>query len=105
MEWDKTLMGPIADQLGVEQGGVNSDRFYKLCNNNQLSTAQQSGLGVNIGSGIISAIGQADDTVLLSHSLHQLSGLLHLTVEHCHNYHVELVPEKTKLLVFSHSKE
>ena len=23
-EWDKQLMGPIADEVGVEQGGVNS---------------------------------------------------------------------------------
>ena len=28
VEWNKTLMGPILDKLGVEQGGVNSDRLY-----------------------------------------------------------------------------
>ena len=37
-------MGPIVDKLGVEQGGVNSDKIYKLCNNVKLSTAQKSGL-------------------------------------------------------------
>ena len=36
-EWDKTLMGPIQDTRGVEQGGVNSDYYYKLTNNGLLS--------------------------------------------------------------------
>ena len=27
-EWDRQLMGPIADRIGVEQGGVSSDIFY-----------------------------------------------------------------------------
>ena len=62
MEWDKVLMGPIVDTIGVEQGGVNSDRLYKLCNNVQLTTAQLSGLGVHLGDIIVSSIGQADDT-------------------------------------------
>ena len=39
VEWDKVLMGPIEDSLGIEQGGVNSNKIYKLCNNHQLSTA------------------------------------------------------------------
>ena len=39
VEWDKCLMGPIKDLLGVEQGGVLSDRLYKLANNEQLSVA------------------------------------------------------------------
>ena len=64
-EWDKVLMGPILDRLGVEQGGVNSDKLYKLCNNVQLTTAQSSGLGVNLGSAVVSSIGQADDTALI----------------------------------------
>ena len=58
VEWDKVLMGPILDKLGVEQGGVNSDKIYKLCNNVQLSTAQKSGLGLDLGSVLVSAIGQ-----------------------------------------------
>ena len=57
IEWDKSLMGPIADRLGVEQGGVNSDKTYKLCNNVQLTTAQESGLGVDLGSVVVSAVG------------------------------------------------
>ena len=42
VEWDKCLMGPINDKLGVEQGGCLSDRLYKLTNNEQLSMAQDS---------------------------------------------------------------
>ena len=33
VEWDKTIMGPIFDQQGVEQGGPNSSEEYKLYNN------------------------------------------------------------------------
>ena len=73
------MMGPIADTLGVEPGGVNSEKIYKLCKNVQLSTSQMSSFGVNLVSNVISSIGLADDTVLLSDSLSKLSGLLHLT--------------------------
>ena len=103
VEWDKVLMGPIDDKLGVEQGGVNSDRIYKLCNNVQLNTVQRSGLGVNLGDVVVSSIGQADDTVLISDCIVKLYGLLHLAVSYCKQYHVELVPEKTKLVAFCHN--
>ena len=66
VEWDKCLMGPICDLLGVEQGGCLSDRLYKLVNNEQLSVAQQSKLGLDIFNVGVSAIGQADDSCLLS---------------------------------------
>ena len=100
VEWDKVLMGPINDTIGVEQGGVNSDRIYKLCNNVQLKTAQMSRLGVDMGAVVVSSVGQADDTALVSNCLTKLAGLLHLAVEYCKNYHVELVAEKTKLLAY-----
>ena len=48
-QWGTTIMGPITDKLGLEQGAVNSDRLYKLCNNSQLQEAQDSGLGIDIG--------------------------------------------------------
>ena len=79
-QWETTIMGPIFDKLGLEQGAVNSDRLYKLCNNSQLLEAQQSGLGVNLRGVHVSAIGQADDVVLLANSPTQLACLLHLTV-------------------------
>ena len=101
IEWDKVLMGPISDKLGVEQGGVNSDKIYKLCNNIQLSEAQRSELGVDLGAAVVSSIGQADDTVLISDCLVKLYCLLHLAVQYCEKYHVELVPEKTMLLAFA----
>ena len=66
VEWDKTLMGPISDLLGVEQGGCLSDRLYKLANNEQLSVAQDSGLGLDLNGIIVSSIGQANDTCLIS---------------------------------------
>jgi hypothetical protein len=57
-EWSKALKGPIRDFLGIEQGGVNSDRLYKLANNDQLNVAQLSNLGIDLGTSIISCIGQ-----------------------------------------------
>ena len=101
VEWDKCLMGPICDLLGVEQGGCLSDRLYKLVNNEQLSVAQQSKLGLDIFNVGVSAIGQADDSCLISDCIFKLQHLLQLTVDYCAKYHVELVPEKTKLLCFT----
>ena len=49
-------MGPAKDDTGFEQGGINSSDFYKLYNNNQLKTAHESELGVDIDSCIISAV-------------------------------------------------
>ena len=40
IEWDKQLMGPIKDQLGVEQGGANSGDYYKIFGKEQLETSQ-----------------------------------------------------------------
>ena len=50
-------MGPINDKLGEEQGGCLSDRLYKLTNNEQLSTAQESQLGLQVDETTISSIG------------------------------------------------
>ena len=102
-EWNKILMGPIHDELGVEQGGVNSSDYYKIINNEQLSVPQDTDFGVNLSEGgdiHIASIGQADDTVLLSNDLHNLQFLLHLTLNYCKKYHIELSATKTKLQVY-----
>ena len=49
VDWNGTLMGPIHDELGLEQGGSNSSDFYKIYGKEQLSLAQDSKLGVNLG--------------------------------------------------------
>ena len=87
------MMGPASDVTGFEQGGINSSDYYKLYNNEQLVTAQESELGVDVGSGIISAVGQADDVVLMSNDIYKLQLLIKLNEEYCQNYRV-----KTKLL-------
>ena len=94
-------MGPIMDQLGVEQGGPNSSEHYKTYNNEQLTTAQNSGFGANILGVPVAAIGQADDTALLSNDLHQLQCLLDLSISYCEKHQVQLSTSKTKLLVFT----
>ena len=104
-EFNKTLMGPINDKLGLEQGGKSSDKFYRLCNREQLAVAQGSGLGVHMGGGpcgdvTVASVGQADDVVLMSSSIHNLRNLVQLTENYCDSFKVTLVPEKTKLLAF-----
>ena len=63
--FNKVVAGPINDKLGLEQGGFASSDFYKLYNNPLLSQAQDSKFGVDMGPVNVSAVGQADDCVLL----------------------------------------
>ena len=97
-QWEEQMLGPAKDATGFEQGGINSGDFYKLYNNEQLKSAQKSALGVNIGSSIISAIGQADDVILAADNLDSLRYLAVLTEKYCSNFRVKLVAAKTKLL-------
>ena len=100
VDYEGNLMGPIHDQQGFEQGGISLSDFYKIFGKEQLSSAQKSSLGTPLGNLTISAIGQADDTVLLSNDLIFLSYLLELTKIFCSRYQVELCAEKTKLQAF-----
>ena len=51
------------------------------------------------GALVVSAVGQADDTALLSNDIQKLRLLLQLTLEYCQKYNVKLSSSKTKLLV------
>ena len=104
LDWNGQMMGPILDERGLEQGGVSSSDFYKIFSKEQLLSAQESGLGVPLGPLSISAVGQADDTALVSNNIHNLSFLLHLTSIFCAKYQVRLCSDKTKLQVY-HKKE
>ena len=97
-------MGPIIDEQGIEQGRISSSDLYKIFGKEQLTLAQMSRLGVMLGNLIISSIGQADDTALISNDIHKLFYLLELTKIFCSKYQVELCAEKTKLQVFSTKK-
>ena len=103
-QWDGEMLGPATDITGFEQGGINSGDFYKLYNNSQLKTAQSSLLGVNIGSSVVSAIGQADDVILAANTVDSLKLLAMLTESYCASYRVKLVSSKTKLLPVYHQK-
>jgi hypothetical protein len=114
-EFQKVLMGPISDQLGVEQGGCLSDRLYKLANNAELFLLQQSTLGVKMcvcsadtvtpttrcECVHVAGVGQADDVALVSNDPHRLQGLVMLAMKYAADYHITMVPEKTKLLCFT----
>ena len=95
-------MGPIADEHGLEQGGCNSSDNYKVYNNELLDTVQSSCQGVNLRNNqIISGVGQADDAALSANNIFNLFNILHLALNYCRNYHVELAPEKSKLLLLT----
>ena len=70
IDWNGQIMGPIIDEQGVEQGGVNSTDLYKIFGKEQLATAQESKLGVPLGNLTISGIGQADDSALVLQEIH-----------------------------------
>ena len=101
VEWNKCVMGPIRDLLGLEQGGKLSDKMYKLANNSELLVTQRSQLGVQLGPVHVGSIAQADDVALASNCPYQLQGLLTLAMEYAHTHHVTMVPEKTKLLCYT----
>ena len=101
VDWDGCMMGPIHDEQGLEQGGTNSSEYYKIFGKEQLDSAQRSKLGIWIGKNIcVSAIGQADDTVLVSNDINNLLLLLQLTITYCERHFVDLCAEKTRLQVF-----
>ena len=104
-EWEGVKMGPSKDDTRWEQGAINSRDYYKLYNNDQLKTAQSSNLGADIGSEIISGVGQADDVMLMSNDINNLSLLVKLTEKYCEQYRVLLEPRTTKLLGYSHNKK
>ena len=119
LDWNGQLMGPIDDEQGLEQGGVNSSDLYKIFGKEQLYTAQRSSLGVPLGSSCddgggrhedsegdsvtVSCVGQADDTCLISNNIYHLFYLLELTKIFCQKYQVELCADKTKLQAFATS--
>ena len=55
-EWDRTLLGPIVDECGVEQGGSNSSEYFKVSNNNQLTLVQATSFSINVGPVTFSCI-------------------------------------------------
>ena len=99
------MLGPAGDTTGFEQEDINLSDFYKLYNNKLLKSAQQSQLGVNIGSSVVSAVGQADDVMLMSYSIENLQLLVSLTEDYCAKFRVKLEPSKTKLLAFYHPSQ
>ena len=84
-------MGPSSDQTGFEQGGINSGDYFKLYNNEQLQLVHDSELGVDISSCTISAIGQADDVILASNDIRNLSLLAKMIENNCRQHRITLV--------------
>ena len=101
LQYQHSLMGPIDDDRGVEQGGIKSNRQFQLVSDNELEAANSSGLGIPIGDTNISALGLADDESLVAPTSERLQALIHI-VEYVSTYHnLVNVPVKTKILVIN----
>ena len=72
-----------------------------MWNGIKLSLTQNSKLGLMMVPVHCASIGQADDVALVSDDIHKLLCLLHLAMSYAEEYHVQMVPEKTKLLCFT----
>ena len=106
IDWDRNIMGPIRDELGLEQGGSNSSDYFKLYSNENLIIAQKSSQRIDLGdSQVISAIGLTDDTVLATNKLSKLANILFLASSYCEKYGVTFSESKTKLLRISRNCE
>lgn len=79
LQYSSTIMGPIQDRRGVEQGGVTSSDQFQLVNNEELIATNSAGLGLNMGAVSVSSIGVADDVALVSPSIHALQSLLNIS--------------------------
>ena len=101
LQFSSTLMGPIHDQRGVEQGGVNSGDQFQLVNNSELISTNEAGLGLNMGGISLGSVGVADDVALVSPSPHALQSLLNISQTLTSSRHMVNVKEKTKLLVLN----
>ena len=106
LDWDRTIMGPILDDHGLEQGGIYSSGLYKIYNNELFTTTHESALGIPLSNNLtISSIGQADDSVLAANRISNLANILILTKDYCQKYQVTLCSEKTKLLRITNKNE
>ena len=100
LQFSSTLMGPIQDQRGVEQGGVYSGDLFQLVNNEELRVTNTAGLGLDMGEACVGSIGVADDVGLVSPDPHALQSLLNLSQSLTSSRCMVNVIEKTKLLLF-----
>ena len=103
LQFSSTLMGPILDKRGVEQGGVNSGDQFQLVNNQELTVTNTAGLGLDMGETSVGSIGVADDVALVSPDPHALQSLLNLSQSLTSTKCMVNVLKKTKLFLF-HSK-
>ena len=101
LQFSTTMMWPIHDERGVEQGGVSSGDEFQLVNSEELVVTNTSGLGINMGAVTVGSIGVADDVVLLSPSPHALQSQLNLSQSLTADRYMVNVQEKTKLLAYA----
>ena len=94
------ILGPIEDQVGVEQGGVSSSELFLLQGSEEVITTQNSGLGINLGGVSVASIAQADDMCLLSHTVDGLQSLANISSHQTNSRCLQLVPSKSFLLAF-----
>ena len=81
LKFNTTVMGPISDSRGVEQGGISSSHLFQLTTDSTIRSLNEPGLGIPIGNTTLAALALADDQVLMANSQQssQLFFSLHTT--------------------------
>ena len=96
-----TLMGPIPDKIGVEQGGIPSGKQFGLVTNKEHKVANQSGLGVSIGPVELADVAFADDEIIISTRIDAMQALISIVESMSDHTNLRNVPSKTKVLVIN----
>ena len=99
LKYNTTVMGPISDSRGVEQGGVSSSQLFQLTTDSTIKSLNDSGLGVPIGTNTLAALVLADDQVLLANNHENSQSLINSAVHLSSLNNYQYVPSKSRILV------
>ena len=99
LKYNTTVMGPIYDSRGIEQGGISSSRLFQLTTDSTIRSLNESRLGIPIGNNTLAALALADNQVLMANSHQNSQSLIDSAVTLSANYNYQYVPTKTKILV------
>ncbi len=90
----------FATSQGVKQGDNLSPTCFLTFINPLIGLLKESGVGVKVGSSLISVLVYADDLVLLAENENDLQNLLDLLYDWCSKWRLSVNTDKTKVMHF-----
>ena len=94
-----TVMGPIGDSQGVEQGGIESSNMFQLITDSELKALNAYGLGIPRGDLNLTTLGKAVNQVLLTTSHSRAQSLVNVALKMASTNNLRNIPSKTKILI------